>query len=267
MRELVFCKHSFEMHDGQQVFSHTDVVWRDGDEYYQAKSYVQRRVETLPLNQLLGQRIPMHLFRGRWYGDFTELPRCPAGAYEKKPTIVVKDEEDFRLSPEEAARKPTHMGNLLVTEALLYENTLKYLPHPNIGKYYGCIREGESLVAVCLKRYETSLYSAVKRKDDIDTVRILRGLRDGVDFLHKQLGIVHNDLTPHSIMLDDLGNAVIADFGFATLEGERVMGGQSTLNASDHSKLALFENDDEEYTRIVEWLIEHYPHKFGKLDR
>jgi serine/threonine protein kinase len=97
-------------------------------------------------------------------------------------------------------------------EARIYEILTKH-PHQNICIYYGCVRKGNYLTAICLKKYARSLQDAVEQGDrTLDSAAILEGISKGLRFLHETLGLVHNDINPTNVMLDDSTEAVIIDF-------------------------------------------------------
>jgi len=58
-----------------------------------------------------------------------------------------------------------------------------------------------------------------------DTLRVLDQVAEALDFAHDQ-GIIHRDLKPANILLDEAGNAYLADFGMA-----KTVGGTHDLTA------------------------------------
>lgn len=62
-----------------------------------------------------------------------------------------------------------------------------------------------------------------KSFNDLDIKRIMRDCVLGLDFLHKN-GIVHRDIKPLNIMLDEYGKAKFADFGASVIFDEREEG-------------------------------------------
>jgi serine/threonine protein kinase len=54
---------------------------------------------------------------------------------------------------------------------------------------------------------------------------IIRGVAEGLRYLHEDCGVVHNDLKPENVLIDDDGRVLITDFG----AGARLDGGLSTV--------------------------------------
>lgn len=256
MRELV---QNFEAHDTEaEKYDHTITVWKEDGQYYWAKHL--QRMTKVNLESLQGEIIPVKPFLGKWDLSLKELTICPPEAYEKRPRIFVTDTS--QLAEEYLGPVP---GDNVSAEARVLQKLEKH-PHRNICKYYGCIREGESIVAICLKRYNKTLFDAVSEKDvNFDPAKVLQGVRDGVEFLHA-LGLVHNDINPANIMFDDEGNAVIIDFDSCLPEGEKITrkGGTFEWSPEPEPALALRENDEFGLARLSEWLEKEYPERFPK---
>ena len=77
----------------------------------------------------------------------------------------------------------------------------------------------------------------------------------GLDFLHS-IGLVHDDINPHNIMLDDGGRAVIIDFDSCVPLGSRSRGGTpgwSTLPTTVEIK-----NDEHGLDLVAKFLRGEY---------
>jgi serine/threonine protein kinase len=222
MRELIRSYEVWAPSDEPEetlTFNHTVTMWKDGENYYQISH--SARVgkfdpDSLPLPTT---PIPLVLFKGLWHSSLTECP-CPPplDSYQKIPAIILPDgyEEgtfDIRKTP----------GEHMLIEAKLYE-ILKQHPHPNICHYYGCIRDGQYLTAICLRKYKHTLHHAVQSGAALDRNVILSGIAKGLHFLHNTLGLVHNDINPSNIMLNDEGHPVIIDFDSCAQIGQDLNG-------------------------------------------
>ena len=115
------------------------------------------------------------------------------------------------MLPEDIGPSTRTPGEGMLKEAEIYE-MMKQYPHPNICHYYGCIRNGPDSTAICLRKYKCSLYDAVKSGAPLDRDVVVSGIAKGLQLLHDAIGLVHNDINPSNIMLDDQGHPVIIDF-------------------------------------------------------
>ncbi|OAX35710.1 hypothetical protein K503DRAFT_350809 [Rhizopogon vinicolor AM-OR11-026] len=188
MRELV---KSYEVwNPTSERLDHTIIVWKEGDNYYQSEHSATNGSFDIDIDSLpITTPIPMHIFKGRWDPSLTESPPLtPVDSFLKRPAILLPDGYDTDESHKrDLTRTP---GDFLVQEAKVYE-ILKQHPHPNIGVYYGCVREGDYLTALCLKKYGRTLMDAVWTKDPtLNHTAILEGLSKGLQFLHDTLGLV-----------------------------------------------------------------------------
>ncbi|KAI0809158.1 kinase-like domain-containing protein [Irpex lacteus] len=97
--------------------------------------------------------------------------------------------------------------------------TLVRSPHPNICPFYGCVREGQQVTALALKRIPHAFpYKWKKAEIPVPKLNLLRGLKRGLDHLHS-LGIAHNDINRNNVRLDESFSPVIIDFNSALPEG------------------------------------------------
>jgi serine/threonine protein kinase len=251
MRELIESVEAWDFASGDPAFHHTAIIWKEGDNYYQFNH--PERTKSFDLDSLPATTpIPMHIFKGPWHASFTELsPLIPTDSFLKRPCI--------RLSSDKLV-KPDSLtpGDHLVEEAKIYE-ILKHHPHPNICVYYGCVREGDYLTDICLKKYGRTLMKAVWGKDPtLNHAAIMSGISKGLQFLHETLGLVHNDINPSNIMLDDAGDPVIVDFDSCMPIGEKIGRGRKMgsfgWTLQPLPTISLPENDIYGLTQIGELL-------------
>jgi len=209
---------SYEAWDVETLaFDHTVTVWKEGENYYQISH--SARAGKFDLDSLpIPSPIPLVIFKGHWNSSLTECPSPPPlDSYQKSPAIMLPDGYEGTL---DICKTP---GEHMLIEAEMYE-ILKQHPHPNICHYYGCIRDGQYFTAICLKKYKHSLHDAVQSGAALDRNVILSGIAKGLQFLHDTLGLVHNDINPTNIMLDDNGLPVIIDFDSCAKIGEDLDG-------------------------------------------
>jgi len=84
--------------------------------------------------------------------------------------------------------------------------------------------------------------------------RLFEGVRKGLDHLHS-LSIVHNDLNPSKIMLDDEDVPRIIDFGSCTSIGQSLKGvGHIYECYDDRVQMASKSNDLDALAEIHAWM-------------
>ncbi|KAG6104175.1 hypothetical protein E4U13_000178 [Claviceps humidiphila] len=150
-------------------------------------------------------------------------------------------------------------SDLVLHEIEAYE-LLRRHPHPNIVEYRGCIVSDDRIPGICLAKYEMTLRQRMKVSTPFDKDRCLEGIERGIRHLHS-LGIVHNDLKPDNVMLDELDRPVIIDFDSWGREGQKFAPGmkKSTLEWSINGspyEYALCENDMFCLSRLKEFIYD-----------
>lgn len=92
------------------------------------------------------------------------------------------------------------------------------LSHPNVVQVYDFGRDDQGNPYFVMELLSgRSLDSLLKDKGPLPNVKVADVLRQAADGLHAAhaVGIVHRDIKPHNLMLDDSGNVKIVDFGIA----------------------------------------------------
>jgi len=101
------------------------------------------------------------------------------------------------------------------------------ISHPNVCRMHDLNEEGKTLYITMEYVAGEDLKSVVHRMGILTAgkaVFIARQIAEGLGQAYK-LGVVHRDLKPHNIMIDQNGNAKIMDFGIArSLEAKGVTG-------------------------------------------
>jgi eukaryotic-like serine/threonine-protein kinase len=129
-------------------------------------------------------------------------------------------------------QRATHLALKVLRQDLAQDNiflrrfrreaeTLKKLQHPNIVRFYGIDRE-ETLVFMLMDYIEgitlqTKLFTNEGRFLDQGLVdKIIRSMCSALHFAH-QMGLVHCDIKPANIMIDDSQKILLTDFGIARM--------------------------------------------------
>ncbi|CAK9148047.1 unnamed protein product [Ilex paraguariensis] len=108
-------------------------------------------------------------------------------------------------------------------------STISALQHPHLVRLMGCCAEDNQLLLVYEYMENNSLAHALFGAEELKLelnwptrVKICLGIAKGLAFLHEEskLKIVHRDIKPTNILLDEHFNAKISDFGFAKLYEE-----------------------------------------------
>ena len=205
------------------LLQYTDLVQRWdalGDKEVQAASQAledinlfkggaQRRVRDYVIIEMLGKGAFGAVYKARRQGSSSMV------AIKELP---LNDTHLFGLTDDEKEEE--------VSKLTQEVKILSQLSHPNIVAYYesfveeGClwivmeVVEGLSLLDYC-----AGLAEKGRRMPEADIWRVFVGLVMAVNYIHKEKGIVHRDITPGNIVLghgrEGLRQVKIADFGLA----------------------------------------------------
>jgi serine/threonine-protein kinase len=133
------------------------------------------------------------------------------------------------------ATAPPERVALLRREARL----VRKLKHPRIVPVYG-FRSGERASAVTLRHMPGGDASRRRGAPPHEVVRLGRDVAEALEYLHG-LGVVHRDVKPSNVLLDEEGRAHLADFGIAAVlsgdeEGVVLRGGGSRASMSPQQR-------------------------------
>ncbi|KAI2714272.1 hypothetical protein CBS147354_7441 [Penicillium roqueforti] len=256
--EIIRESTSFETLDGRVMYCCKNfVVRQDGILYY--GSWNDRSSKPTDISQFNDLRTITTNDRGPKMQD-TWAVASEEDCYLKTPGVV-----DFLYSKlEDDIQCELKVGEVL-----------RRHPHPNIATYYGCREENGRATGLCFKRYKESLtekvnpgylnknmFRASGREQVDDSLREnFHGILEGIKHLHS-LGLVHNDINPFNIMLDEHGVPVIIDFGSCRKTGESLNNsrvGQTDGWHDSKNKLVLEKNDLDAFEELKTWL-------FGSVD-
>lgn len=148
---------------------------------------------------------------------------------------------------------------------------LKQNPHPNIARYRGCLVRAERVSGICFQRYTSTLLEKVNpgglnKNEFLSSGRALiddntragvSGILSGIRHLHS-LGIIHNDITPSNIMLDENGTLVLIDFDSCRKVGESLQDTRTKRTHGWHDPtvaVAQEQNDLDAFQELLKWLF------------
>lgn len=147
---------------------------------------------------------------------------------------------------------------LSATKEGMYEfveksRTIAGMKHPNLVTLMGCCAGKNQLLLIYEYIGTNSLEDALFGSDELRArldwptrYRICLGLAEGLSFLHKgsQQEIIHGDIKPANILLDDDLNPKIYDFGFARLYHKQKSEGTMSYTAPEVKDRPLEANAD-----------------------
>ncbi len=95
------------------------------------------------------------------------------------------------------------------------------LEHPHIVSLFDFWRDPDGAYLVMPYLRGGSLADRLEKGplESAAALELLHEVGAALTYAHRR-GVVHRDVTPHNVLLDDDGNAYLADFGMATLLGE-----------------------------------------------
>lgn len=119
------------------------------------------------------------------------------------------------------------------------------LDHPNICRIYALIEEGDTACTVMEYIEGENLFeTAYGRPLEINSaVEIVLQVADALVAAHAR-GIIHRDIKPRNVMVNDIGRAVVLDFGMAKLSGSAAAVSTFDRNGqSDETATEIFYED------------------------
>ncbi|KAK5636109.1 hypothetical protein RRF57_011821 [Xylaria bambusicola] len=229
------------------VFHHTTAIFKKDSEFYYG-IYNGRQTDSVDPTQLELRRIPDEYIYPVAPPDFLRAPDpLPSNVYIKLPSLL-----DYEEDP-----SPSHLHSLILSEIRIGE-ILRHHPHPNIAQYLGCLEADNRIRGICYIKYKITLADYLRDGSPLDVDHCLAGIEKAVSHLHS-LKLVHGDLSPLNIMLDDNNEPILIDFDSCQLEGDETIKG-GTLNWSDcGAKVASFANDEYALAKIRKHLLAYTP--------
>lgn len=131
--------------------------------------------------------------------------------------------EDTILKTQRALKVPHRLG--IQTEKSLQECILqtKLLDHPNIVKLLTVDIIDSTVLMVMEYIKGTDLETVLDEKDRLDlktALRYFRQVLSGLEFAHRHM-VIHRDIRPSNILINEEDDIKIADFGTSTLLNDR----------------------------------------------
>lgn len=218
------------------------------------------------------------LYSGRWTNrwdspkaldDLLEVKQIPTEDRGPKAKVDSTWSAVYVKTPSLLALTDGNLEKKIAREVETCEILRKH-PHPNIATYYGYTETRGRISGLCFKRYTSTLLEAVNPRrlsksafvlSGRDTVKdnmksSLKGILAAIRHLH-WLGLVHNDINPANIMIDEYDTFVLIDFDSCRYIGEslRDTGAKRTHYWHDPTiDLSLEKNDLDAFKEVQIWL-------------
>lgn len=143
----------------------------------------------------------------------SELGRGGMGVVFRARDLVLKRVVALKLLPIQDLG-----GQDLLQRFLLEGRALAQLRHPQIVSVYSLGHvDGYAYIAMeCLEGNSLHLLSRRRLLSPLDAIQIFAEIADGLNHAHKS-GIIHRDVKPGNIIVDQAGSSKLIDFGIAKL--------------------------------------------------
>ncbi|CAM8903321.1 unnamed protein product [Rhodiola kirilowii] len=165
---------------------------------------------------------------------------------------------------------------------------LQKIRHPNVVQFLGAVTQSSPMMIVTEYLPKGDLRAYLDRKGALELTKVVRFALDiarGMNYLHenKPSPIIHCDLEPSNILLDDSGHLKVADFGFSKLlrvtscilkENDKVDSSSCMLSLGRYAAPELFSIEDYDtkvdvfsFAMILQEMIEGCPPFPSKQDK
>ncbi|KAI0532458.1 kinase-like domain-containing protein [Xylaria digitata] len=226
--DLEICENNevFVWENNDLEFHHTKLILKSGNDQY---SYATTRDRQVPNHKV----------------DVNKLELIPIPAHDIWPPF----DPSFTRAPEP-------LSDFHYVKEWTACEILKKHPHPNVATYFGCVVKDGRVRGLCFVKYPRTLAQRMKMPEPFDVRSCQQGIREGVHHMH-ECGLIHNDLNPANIMIDDANKPIIIDFDSCKPEGEElgIKAGTHGWTADD-SKFAVRENDFYALEKIDAFLMQ-----------
>ncbi|VUC22365.1 unnamed protein product [Clonostachys rosea] len=141
----------------------------------------------------------------------------------------------------------------MLEETLIMER-ISRSPHPTFVKYYGCHVTRGRITSIYLEWLDQTLAQAVGTPefDKLDKVKFIDAVKSALAHLHS-LGLAHNDINPHNIMIKD-GMPVLIDFGSCQSFGGRLQSLGTVGWCNEQFFTSAKEHDEFGVNKLRDWI-------------
>lgn len=247
---------------GKSIF--TIVVFKKNDQTYSARlnDRCASKADITPERLEDVVKIEKSAFQPEYEAQYTRAEHMDQ-LYVKRPNLL-----SYYPIDQTSMRR---IANEVLQEVQACE-IFRTRPHPNIAEYVGCEVDNGRISGICFKQYTQSLHQRLNprhlnkrefaRNSRLDAGwcrNIIEGIKKGLDHIHA-LDLVHNDLNPSNVMLDERDTPIIIDFGSCRSNGESIEDVGRTYEWFDDGIHTVSPNND------LDALAEMEAWMFGKSD-
>ena len=153
------------------------------------------------------------------------------------------------------------ISRAVLDETLVMEQISK-TPHPHIVKYHGCKVNRGRITGIVLERHNQTLMQYAAKSDislaypDLNRAKFMDALGSAVAYMHS-LGLAHNDINPHNIMVRD-GMPVLIDFDSCQPFGKHLQSAGTVGWCKEAFWTSEKEHDIYSLNKLQQWLREKY---------
>ena len=169
----------------------------------------------------------------------TPLPEGPVGRYQLEEVLGrggfgmvwrATDPELHRAVAVKILRSDRAAGPAAQQALLAEARKIAKLNHPAILKVYDVLREGDGVYVVSewMPRGALAGHMSEFRGRWQEIASLVVSIAEALHYAHLH-GVVHRDIKPHNILLDEHGLPRLADFGLAVTEDEQLSESRGTL--------------------------------------
>lgn len=260
MIQILQTTQIFKLTTGSPEFAYTSVLFAQDGATFKAKFFGRGMVDTKKLLDV--QHIPPDSAYP------VVRPGCSIATslekwYIKTPNLMSFDGGN-------------NLSGLVLKELATCEIISKF-PHRNLAEFQGCKLANDRIAGLCFKQYAGSLQDRLN-PDSLNksafilsqgrvqsrrqASRYLPQIEDGVQWLH-DLFVVHNDINPANIMLDEKETPILIDFESSCAPGQDLGMAKRTYGwYNPQVSKSQVSNDLDALAELRVWLTGTSPDEF-----